>query len=491
LAAVPKGLGKYKVGVLVFTAFLVGLGMRILILTDSLGIADSDEAVSGLVTRHFLEDPTSLPVFIWDSNYAGTLEAVLTAIPFALFGSSILSLKLTIVVLHVGACLLLWRVGRRLVDERAGVVAACALWVWPGVFVWWSTKARDYEVLLVCGLLVLLFALRIIEDPPDKRNWLALAAAAGVGWWTNPQIAYLAVPAAGWILMARPRAIRWAPIAIPGFVVGAAPWIIWNLRNSWDSLDSTFETTEGYFDHLNRFWDEGIQVMLGLRKPYVLHFAIPHWHAAFLAVALAAGLSLFFVRRPGARYLAVALVAYPLVHALAPVANFTGEARYLYLYAPIVVLVIARAVRHPVAIGLAFALMLSLSVRTLTTMPAGVAGVASDLPVPERMGSLIRTLRAENIDAVTADYWIAYRLTFESREQIIATGIPSHRHKPFQDFVYNRSRSAWVYVDNSIGDQRFTASLRDQGIPFRTVKTGGFAIHIPDRPVHPREVVYE
>jgi 4-amino-4-deoxy-L-arabinose transferase-like glycosyltransferase len=483
------GLGKMAaVGAGVMCA---GAVLRGLILTSRFGIADSDEAVSGLVTRHLLDDPTSLPVFIWDSNYAGTLEAVITAIPFALFGSSILSLKLTIVALHVGACVLLWRVGRRVVDERAGVVAGCALWVWPGVFVWWSTKARDYEVLLVCGLLVLLFALRIIEDPQDKRNWLALGAAAGVGWWTNPQIAYLAVPAGLWILMDRPRSIVRAPIALAGFVIGAAPWIIWNLRNGWGSLDSTFEATEGYLDHLSRFWAEGVPVMLGLRTPYLLRSTVRVWEVVLVVLLLGAGLSLLFVRRPGARYLGVALVAYPLIHALTPVANFTGEARYLYLYGPIVALVVARAVWHPAAVGLAFAVMLAFTVRSLTTIPAGAAGTASNLPVPAHMGSLIRTLEKEKIDAAIADYWIAYRLTFESRERIIGTGVPSHRHKPFQDFVYNRSRSAWVYVDNSTADQNFTASLRGQGIPFRTIKTGGFAVHIPDRPVHPREVVYQ
>jgi hypothetical protein len=62
-------------------AALVGLALRAFILTHSLGIADSDEAISGLVTRHFLADPTSLPVFVWSTNYAGTLEAVLTAVP--------------------------------------------------------------------------------------------------------------------------------------------------------------------------------------------------------------------------------------------------------------------------------------------------------------------------------------------------------------------------------------------------------------------------
>lgn len=475
----------------VATAVAVGLALRGFILTHSLGIADSDEAVSGLVTRHFLDDPGSLPVFIWDSNYAGTLEAALTAIPFALFGSSVLALKATIIVLHAGACVLLWRVGRRLIDERAGVVAACALWVWPGVFVWWSTKARDYEVLLVCGLAVLLFALRVIDDPQHRWNWIGLGAATGVGLWTNPQIAYLVVPAGLWILIGNRRAVWRAWWAVPGFLVGAAPWIIWNLRNGWGALDPTFEATEGYLDHLHRFWHEGIPVLLGLRTPYLLEFAIPRWYVTYLLVMLAGVLSLVFVRRPGARYLGVALISYPLVHALLPVANFTGEARYLYLYGPIVALVVARAVRRPVAIGLAFAVMIAFSVGSLTTIDLGASGTDSNLSVPEHMGPLIRTLKAERIDAVTAGYWIAYRLTFESRERIIATGMPFHRHEPFQDFVRNRSRSAWVYVENSTGDQRFTASLRDQGIPFRTVRTGGFAVHIPERPVHPQEVVYQ
>jgi hypothetical protein len=173
------------------------------------------------------------------------------------------------------------------------------------------------------------------------------------------------------------------------------------------------------------------------------------------------------------------------------VANFTGEARYLYLYAPLIVLVIARAARHPAAVALAFAAMIPFSIGALTTMHLGVAGAASNLPVPAEMGPLIRTLEAEKIDAVTADYWIAYRLTFESRERIIAAGMPANRYRPYRDYVRASRRSAWVYVDGSIGDQHFRASLAEIGVPYRTVRSGGFAVHIPDRPVLPEEVIYE
>jgi len=475
------------------TALLIaGVALRAFILTHSHGTADADEAVSGLITRHFVSHPTSLPVFMWGTNYAGTLEPALTAIAFAVFGSSILALKLTIVVLHVGACLLLWRVGRRLVDERAGVLAACALWVWPGVSVWWSTKARDYEVLLVCGLLTLLLALRVIEDPKRRRDWLGLGAAVGVGWWTNPQIAFLAVPAALWILMGNRRALRYAPNAVPGFVVGAAPWIIWNLRNGWGSFVSQFPNNEGYLDHLRRFWGEGLPVLLGLRTPFYLRYAVPRWHALFLALALAAGLSLVLIKRPGARYLAVALVAYPMVHALLPVANFTGEARYLYLYTPILALVVARAVRHPLAIAGAFGVMLAFTVGTLTTITLPMsAGSVYERAIPAKLAPVIKALEAEKIDTVMSDYWIAYRLTFESRERIVGAGVPANRYQPYLDYFRSSRRSAWLFIDGAKADQNFKASMVYIGVPYRTVQAGGFAVHIPVRPVLPEEVMYQ
>jgi hypothetical protein len=201
--------------------------------------------------------------------------------------------------------------------------------------------------------------------------------------------------------------------------------------------------------------------------------------------------SLVVARRPGAKYLAVALVVYPLLHAFTPVANFTGEARYLYLYAPLVVLGLARIVRRPAAVAVAFATMVGMTIGTLTTMHLGVAGVASNKPIPAKMRPLIRALEAERIDAVTADYWIAYRLSFESRERIVATGMPAHRYQPYQDYVRASRRSAWVFVDGSVAEQHFADSLAQIGVRDRTVRTGGFAVHIPDRSVLPEEVVYQ
>ena len=466
---------------------LFGVALRVHVLTSPLRVADSDESVTGLMARHLLDDPTGFPVFAWSTNYAGNFETAVIAIPFAVFGSSVLAMKLTVAALHVVACLLLWRVGRRMIDNRAGVVAALALWIWPGVYVWWSTKARDYEALLVFGLAGLLCALRLVENSRSRQDWVVFGLVTGLGWWTNPQVAYLAAPAALWILIADWRAVRYAPLAVPGFLVGAFPWIIWNLRHDWGSLHSQFPATEGYVAHLARFWREGIGTAVGLREPYVQRWIVPHGALIVLCVALVALASLL-TRREGAVFLAVALVAYPLIHALMPVAGYTGEGRYLYLFAPLLALLAGHVARNRVLVGVVVVLMAVASVGQLSTMGDGDSGMASNLPPPVEMGGLIGALRGERIDAVYADYWIAYRLTFVSREEVIAMGVPTDRYPPYEQHVRQSPRSAWVYVAGSVAEQHFTAALDTMKVPYRTLRPGKWAVYIPDRSVRPEEV---
>ena len=42
---------------------LVGIAMRVFVLTHSLGVLDSDEATTGLVARHFLHNFHEHPIF--------------------------------------------------------------------------------------------------------------------------------------------------------------------------------------------------------------------------------------------------------------------------------------------------------------------------------------------------------------------------------------------------------------------------------------------
>ena len=73
---------------------------------------------------------------------------------------------------------------------------------------------------------------------------------------------------------------------------------------------------------------------LGLRVPYTLLRWIVPGGPLIVVGAVGAGVVSLLTRWRGALLLAVAAAAYPLVHAFMPVAGYTGEGRYLYLFVP-------------------------------------------------------------------------------------------------------------------------------------------------------------
>ena len=244
------------------------------ILASPLGALDSDEAIAGLIARHMLDGEVS--ALYWLGNYGGTLESAVAAAVFAVFGSSVLALKLTTLALYAVAGVLTWRVGLRTVGPRAAKVGAAIFWISPAYFVWWSTKARGFYAMgLIFGLLVLLLALRLREQG-SRRDAALLGLALGLGWWTSPGVLVLAVPALVWLLWRRPSVVRLVPVALPGFVIGIAPWLAWNLRNSWLSLDLSPVASEQstFVDRVVNLFHYVLPTWLGLRVPFSLDWLL-------------------------------------------------------------------------------------------------------------------------------------------------------------------------------------------------------------------------
>ena len=487
--------------VAVSAGILLGVGFRIYALAQHPGGFDSDEAVTGLMARHLLSHPLDHQAFFWGQSYGGTLPAMVAAVPFALFGSSVLALKLTEVLWHAVAAVLVWRIGRRLIDDRAGIVAALIVWVWPALTIQWSTKARGfYGAIEVFGLVMLLYALRLAERPDNRTDWLVFGAAVGLGWWTNPMIVYLAIPAGLWLVVRNRRALLVAvrtkalAFVLPGALAGAGPWLYWNLGHRWSSLGGDanpgINRAEGFMGHLERIWREGLPVALGLKVPYDYQWITTPGaiaKALFLGGLGVIGVTLL-VRGRGALLLAIALVTYPVLHALGPVAGVTSEGRYFFCFIPLLALALARAARTGWAIAL---LVPVLAVSTLTglwNIPPGNAGVVFGRLVPTSIDPLISSLRKERVDAVFADYWIAYRLTFESRERIIGSALADERYPPYGRTVRRNPSSGWVFLEETLAEFQFRDHLVAMGIPYRTWRTGGFAVYVPATPVHPEQV---
>ena len=171
--------------ILVALAAVAGLALRVWILASPMGALDSDEAVSGLMARHMLDGEFS--ALYWLGNYGGTLESAVAALVFAVFGSSVIALKLTTLGLWIVAAVLTWRVGIRTIGRRPAQAAAALFWIAPTYMVWWSTKARAFYAMgVVLGLLVVLLALRLREHG-SRRDAAALGLVLGLGWWTSPE----------------------------------------------------------------------------------------------------------------------------------------------------------------------------------------------------------------------------------------------------------------------------------------------------------------
>lgn len=474
-------------------AVAAGLAIRAWILASPLGEADSDEAVVGLMARHFLDG--ELETFFWGSNYGGTLDQMMTAGVFAVAGPSVLALKGVQVCLAALSCVLTWRVGRRTVGDAPARVAALLAWIAPAAYLVFSTKSRGWHWLGLClALTIVLVCLRLIERP----RWQVAAVLGlllGLAFWTSPALGFVVVPAVAYTVVRRPGVLRLAWAAIPTFLVGASPWIRLNLITDFASLRQLPALEESsYLSRLSGFFVDGLPMALGLKVPYS-----EQWVGGPVGLAVYPGalvgfvvLVVLVVRHPSRRRLTpllVLAVAYPFLFAVPTASVYISEPRYVLFLAPVLSLLLAHGLttRRRQAAALAVALVLSVvGLASLSSWadrnPQNYDLVAGDL------GPVLEVLDDRQVDAVWASYWISYRLAFESDERIVAGSLGEDRYPPFQSAVRSDDRPAFVVHRDTPSDDALGPALTERGVAFSAVPAGEFVVYVPERAVDPSEL---
>jgi hypothetical protein len=481
------------IGAVVVAACLAGAALRAWVLASPLGVLDADEAVWGLMARHALDG--ELSTFYWGQNYGGTQEVLLTALVFAVVGSSTIALKLVPAALLAVACVLVWRIGRRTIGEPAARVAAALLWVAPSYLVWKSVRAHGfYGAALVLTLAVVLLALRLRERP-SRLDAAALGLCAGLAWWATPQSALVVVPALAWLLASRRRRLGDLWGALPAALVGALPWLVWNARHDWFSF--TFVEGGGTFaGRFRGFFTATLPMILGLRVPFEMAWAVGSVLAGLALLAALAAFGWSLARRRGrAGVLYTIAAAFPLLYAASSFTWLVEEPRYLVLLAPVLALLLARVGSAPWGAAALLAAVSALSVAGLARMDDGpryelrTGGVA----VPDDLGPLLATLRRDGVRTAFAGYWLAWRITFESREEIIATSAgqttyvrrggavlataeDSTRSKALSRRVRESARPAHVFVAGAPEERRSRGLLQRAG--YRRSTVGGFVVFV-------------
>ena len=523
--AAPTAGGDRVVKVAVAVIVVLGLFLRIWILGRA--PITADQAVVGLMAREILHG--HFFVTFWGQNYGGGEPYVVAAL-FALLGQSRLALGLAPVVLSAIAALLVWRVGRRLFDQRTAVLAALIFWVWPEVYVYLSTVEWGFSSLtLVCGLAVLLYALRL-AGPRSSRltDWAALGLFLGLGWWCSPEIAYYAVPALLWLICCAVR--RRAHLRPAAFFVlvgattlGALPWLVVNVGDAYQSLRPGPQPHGmPWMERLSTFFVHVAPLVLGVRlRGTGAWLGGPVFGLTLyglLAVLIVTWVVVLALERRAVP-LVVFVALFPLAYATSPFSWNWKDGRYAVYLAPVLALLVASALsaiaRRPSRLARAAPVLGLVAALALTA--AAAARLAPYVPLAGSSGSrsswtswradpnewlrpLLTTLERSHVRTVYAGYSLAYPLTFEAHGRVVASYAGDAHYPPYLAVVARSRRQAWVFptpsalgaldaLDSvqlwlpSVTLADLESYLKQHAVPYRIQSAGYFTIVYPARAV--------
>jgi Dolichyl-phosphate-mannose-protein mannosyltransferase len=470
---------------------------------------DSDQAVVGIMARDILERGAH-PVFFYGNAYAGTIDVYWLALVFEVLGESVDSYRFATVVLLGVLIYTVYRTTRTRFPRAAALLAVGYLATPPWFFLYKGLTAGVYDVLAILGGACIYCAFRLEEASRRGDRVLlwtgALGLAAGAGWWVYPLIVYFFLAIGLWFVIVRPsifgRPISYLVFAL-AFLLGGLPWWLSNLRYHWKSLNAFQMQSAGlpqFGSQLSTVATQAIPILLGSRPVLDQIEAYPGELAVSLVLAfvpvVVAACEVWRLRRAirdapvgedttRTRGLLLLLLTLALGCVVVSTNRFAylTEPRFLFpLYAvfPIVFgfavwrLFTASRLGRGVAVGLlGLALFSSARGLFLPNLYGKYLGRTNDGPLPD----LIKELERRRLHSGYASYWVAYRLSFESGERIVATPFGDWRLVRvgrFRDRVDKDPRPAFILYGEEAGElERY---LKRRGEAFRQFSLGPFRV---------------
>jgi 4-amino-4-deoxy-L-arabinose transferase-like glycosyltransferase len=410
----------------------------------------SDQAVVAIMAEDILARGAH-PVFYYGAEYAGTLEPHYLALVFAIFGASPLVFRGAMAILVVLAGLGAWATAREAFGDRAGFFAGLYLALGPSFFLYKGlTSDGAYTSLLVlsslCLWLMLVVERRFIESQPATVPLLGLGLALGLSWWVHTPSVFLGAVTAAAALAGATR--RWLSprslgLLLSSFLVGSAPWWIRNFQTGMGSLRaaemSSADATR-FGPQAKALFLDGWSIILGARSAWSEGPALPG--AGLLALGLLLVLLGFGLwsalrgpshpARYGATLCLTAVLSLSVLCLLVSRTDFR-EPRYLFAgyaaVAPLVGGLVAAVWSRRIILAALAAALLGLNLGSVARAPSmkhndplRATAAEYDLrPVLDR-------LRAEGVRGLYTSYWIAYRLTFMARGEVVASPLGRGPH---------------------------------------------------------------
>ncbi len=417
--------------------------------------ADADALLSGI--RAFLILDGHTPVF-YSGVRLGALESYAHAAAFALLGPSRTAISLAPLASSCLSLLAFFLLARRLAGRRAACFAAVAFGFPAAAALFWTYMPNGYPEIVLLGLATLLAAVESRERPESRLLPALFGLAGGLGFWCSVQTLACLVPG-GLVVLGTPRPARGraraAALAFLGFLVGAAPWIAYNVRHPFGSFHGNFaaqpaSTGAEILGNLGRFAQQTAELVVTRDFDNGAAPDAPWKGPAGLAVAAAAAGALLAALAPWPEPLrrgrTVARGIAPLWGAAALAAVFFAlseagrtpgpTARYLLFVVPLLAtvtgLLLARISLRSVPLALVLAALLAAFQASTYQLFPGRARRAHLERGARADAAFAAFLEARGIRTVLGDYWTAYPVNFLTRERVI--GVPVQADHDFYDY---------------------------------------------------------
>ncbi|NDJ62475.1 MAG: glycosyltransferase family 39 protein [Chloroflexi bacterium] len=531
---VPRTFWYGLIGVVV-----LALIARALLLATGTVSFHSDEAVIALMARHILEGER--PVFFYGQAYMGSLDAWLVAVGFRLFGESVLSIRLVQSALYLLVVATGYTVAWRL-SARVGLalIAGLLLAVPTTLLAVYTTATLGgYNEILLLGNLVLLFGWDVThEHRRSLWRWAALGLAAGIGWWSNGLIVAFALPIALLILADFWRQFRAGERALPGylipvliaavgFVIGSAPWWVFNFQNDFAALSfliggaesSEFAGTDiaapPLLDRLFGLVFLGLPTLIGLRFPWHPAYVLPALGVIVVAIYLIALWRFVRVRpadsplKPDARPLLLALTGLHLLIFVASRFSSDPTGRYFVpLALPAALLIAAWAAaqrRRLVQVGIVAVVigyqLAGVATAVINTPPGLTTQFNLDTHIPnDHDAALIEFLEAHDLTRGYTNYWVSFRIAFLSDERVqYAATLPylrtltytprDNRYPAYLEAADQAARVGYVVYttpETTAVRDRLEAMFAAQGATYTREQIGPYVVYYDFSPQTPR-----
>lgn len=194
---------------------------------------NEDNAVVGLMGLAILRG--EFPIFFFGQNWMGSLDAILAAPFYALFGPSALTVNILPPMLSLAFMACLQPILRRTVGTWGMLAGLAYLAVPPTSWLYWCGEARTHYMLgLMLSALVLLITHRLWRERVWSWGNLVLwGLFCGAALWTNFASMVVILPCTLFLLFTcKDKISIWsAPLAALGGVVGGSPLVWFNLTH--------------------------------------------------------------------------------------------------------------------------------------------------------------------------------------------------------------------------------------------------------------------